>query len=328
MKIAVVGVTGLVGKNILKVLENRGFNHWELIPVASQRSIGKSVHFSGKEWTVCSIEDAIAAKPEIAIFSAGSKPSLQYAPEFAKEGTFVIDNSSAWRMEEHIPLIVPEINGATLSASDKIIANPNCSTIQVVMALAPLHQHYIAKRVVISTYQSVTGTGMQAVTQLMNEREGKEGEKIYPHPIDLNVIPQGGDFLENGYTTEEIKLVNETRKILNAPEMAITATVVRVPVLGGHSASVNITFEKDFELENIYYLLRKMHGVKVLDNPKCNEYPMPLMAEGSDEVFVGRVRRDESHSNSLNLWVVADNLRKGAATNAIQIAEEIIQRFF
>lgn len=327
MKIALVGVTGLVGNELLNVLENRCFNNLELIPVASKRSLGRVIRFAGKEFVVTSIEKAIDLSPDIAIFSAGSGVSLEYAPKFVERGSFVIDNSSAWRMETNVPLIVPEINGDILSSQDKIIANPNCSTIQVVMALAPLHRQYIIRRVVISTYQSVTGTGMKAVAQLRNERDGVDGPKVYSYPIDLNVIPQGGDFLENGYTTEEIKLVKETQKILNDYKIAITATVVRVPVLGGHSASVNVSFEKAFTLQSVFGLLEKMPGVKIVDDPALEEYPMPLMAQGKDDVFVGRIRRDESSSNSLNLWVVADNLRKGAATNAVQIAELIVEKF-
>lgn len=327
MKISVIGVTGLVGRTMLRLLEERGFGQCELIPVASGRSVGKMISFGGREYPVCPIKEAIEALPRLAIFSAGSAVSLQYAPLFAEKGTFVIDNSSAWRMYDHIPLVVPEINGNDINSSDRIIANPNCSTIQLVMALAPLHREYRIKRVVISTYQSVTGTGMKAVEQLQSEREGREAEMVYPHPIDKNVLPHGGDFGQDGYTTEEQKLVNETRKILHDENIRLTATVVRVPVLGGHSESVNIEFENEYNLHDVSRLLREMPGVSVLDRPECNEYPMPLYAEGKDEVFVGRIRRDFSHPNALNLWIVSDNLRKGAATNAVQIAQLIKEKF-
>jgi len=326
MKIAVVGVTGLVGSVILKVLEENNFTNCTLIPVASERSIGKPISFNGKLHSVLSVEEAIQSCPEIAIFSAGSKASLQYAPLFAEKGTFVIDNSSAWRMYDHIPLIVPEINATQLKESDKIIANPNCSTIQLVMALYPLHKLFTIKRVIVSTYQSVTGTGMQALNQLECERKQLPCEKAYPYPIDLNIIPHGGTFEENGYTTEEIKLVNETRKIMSDQSIELTSTVVRVPVKGGHSESVNVEFEHSFNLTEVYEALENMPGITLLDNPMENSYPMPLFAEEKNDVFVGRIRRDFSRENCLNLWIVADNLRKGAATNAIQIAEYIIQK--
>ena len=302
------------------------FTNCTLIPVASERSIGKTISFNGKLYSVISVEEAIQSCPEIAIFSAGSKASLQYAPLFAEKGTFVIDNSSAWRMYDHIPLIVPEINATQLKESDKIIANPNCSTIQLVMALYPLHKLFTIKRVIVSTYQSVTGTGMQALNQLECERKQLPCEKAYPYPIDLNIIPHGGTFEENGYTTEEIKLVNETRKIMSDQSIELTSTVVRVPVKGGHSESVNVEFEHSFNLTEVYEALENMSGITLLDNPMENSYPMPLFAEGKNDVFVGRIRRDFSRENCLNLWIVADNLRKGAATNAVQIAEYIIQK--
>lgn len=323
MKIAVVGATGLVGREIIKVLEARSVEFSELIPVASERSVGKSIFLSGKEYKVATLETAVEMKPDIAIFSAGSDTSLQWAPAFKNVGTTVIDNSSAWRMDKNVPLIVPEINGKILSVEDKIIANPNCSTIQLVMALHPLNNKYGLKRVVVSTYQSVSGSGAKGVEQLMNERNNIKGEKFYPHQIDLNVIPQGGDFMDDGYTTEEVKLVNETRKILQS-DVNLTATVVRVPVIGGHSEAVNIEFENDFVLDEVKRLLGTMPGVVIFDFPEGNMYPMPILAEGKDEVFVGRLRRDFSQSNSLNMWVVSDNLRKGAATNAVQIAAYII----
>lgn len=325
MNVAVLGATGLVGREILKVLEARGFSVKTLFPVASERSAGKKVLFKGAEFTVITPEEAIKLKPDLAIFSAGAAVSKEYAPRFAEVGTVVIDNSSAWRMDGKVPLVVPEINGNVLSASHKIIANPNCSTIQLLMALSPLHNRYKIKRVVISTYQSVSGSGAKAVNQLMRERKGDAAERFYPHPIDMNVIPQGGDFTEDGYTTEEVKLVNETHKILD-PEIKVTATVVRVPVMGGHSEAVNIEFEEDFDLYDVKRLLGFMPGVVVVDMPEGNLYPMPLMAQGKDDVFVGRIRRDFSQPNSLNLWVVSDNLRKGAATNAVQIAEYLLKQ--
>jgi aspartate-semialdehyde dehydrogenase len=326
MKIALVGATGLVGSIMMKVLEERGFQKVTFLPCASAKSIGKTVTFGDKNHPVIAVEEAIAQTPDFAIFSAGSSPSLHYAPLFAAQGTVVIDNSAAWRMKPHIPLIVPEINGDVLTPNDKIIANPNCSTIQMVMALAPLHKVYKIKRLVVSTYQSVSGTGIKAVDQLMAERSDLPYEPAYPHPIDLNVLPHGGTFEDNGYTTEEIKLVNETRKILWDNDIQITATVVRVPVTGGHSEAINVEFFHDFDLNEVHHLLQNMPGVVVLDNPEKNEYPMPLYVKNKDEVFVGRIRRDESQANSLNLWVVADNLRKGAATNAIQIMQWFVSK--
>lgn len=326
MKIALVGATGLVGGVMRKVLEERGFGDCELISAASSRSVGKKVTFAGKMCNVVSVEEAIEQAPEYAIFSAGSGPSLQYAPLFAAKGTVVIDNSSAWRSDPSKPLVVPEINGDVVTPADHIIANPNCSTIQMVMALAPLHRRYRIRRIVVSTYQSVTGTGMKAVNQLEKERAGEPCERAYPHPIDMNLIPHGGTFEENGYTTEETKLLNETRKILRDNEIAVSATVVRVPVTGGHSESVNVEFYEDFDLQEVYDLLKAMPGVVVQDNPAENLYPMPLYAKDKDEVFVGRVRRDFSQPKTLNLWVVSDNLRKGAATNAVQIMEMLLKR--
>lgn len=327
MKIALVGATGLVGSKMRKVLEERGFGQCEFLPAASAKSVGKKVTFAGKECNVISVEDAIAAVPDIAIFSAGSGPSLQYAPLFAKNGTFVIDNSSAWRSDPNIPLVVPEINGGILKKDDKIIANPNCSTIAMVMALAPLHWKYKIKRVVVSTYQSITGTGMKAVNQLAKERAGEPCEKAYPYPIDMNLFPHGGSFEENGYTTEETKLLNETRKILGDPDIQVTATVVRVPVTGGHSEAVNVEFYNEYEIDDIYKLLGEMPGVTIQDDPANNVYPMPLFSENKDDVFVGRIRRDYTQPKTLNLWVVSDNLRKGAATNAIQIAQLVQKKF-
>ena len=326
MKIALVGATGLVGGVMRKVLEERGFGLCELIPAASAKSVGKKVTFAGKMCNVVSVEDAIAQAPEFAIFSAGSGPSLQYAPLFAQKGTVVIDNSSAWRSDPNIPLVVPEINGDVIRPTDHIIANPNCSTIQMVMALAPLHKRYRIKRIVVSTYQSITGTGMKAVNQLTKERAGEPCDRAYPYQIDMNLFPHGGTFEENGYTTEETKLLNETRKILRDNEIAVSATVVRVPVTGGHSESVNVEFYEEYELSDVYSLLNDMPGVVVQDNPAENLYPMPLFAKDKDEVFVGRIRRDFSQPKTLNLWVVSDNLRKGAATNAIQIMQMLLSR--
>ncbi|MDD5570629.1 MAG: aspartate-semialdehyde dehydrogenase [Bacteroidales bacterium] len=325
MRVAVVGATGLVGNVMIKVLEERKFPVTEFFAVASERSVGKVVKFKGKEYKVIGVEEAIAKKPDIAIFSAGGAASKLFAPKFAEAGTTVIDNSSAWRMFDNIPLIVPEVNADVLTKNDKIIANPNCSTIQLVVVLAPLHKKYKIIRLVVSTYQSVTGTGVKAVRQLENERKGIKGEMAYPHQIDMNCFPHGGDFLENGYTTEEIKLLNETRKILRDNSLRITSTVVRIPVVGGHSEAVNIEFEKDFEINEVKKLLSESAGITVQDEPSKNIYPMPLFAHDKDDVFVGRIRRDESQSNSLNLWVVSDNLRKGAATNAIQIAEYLVK---
>ncbi|MDR0207222.1 MAG: aspartate-semialdehyde dehydrogenase [Bacteroidales bacterium] len=322
-KIAIIGATGLVGAVMLKVLEERCLTKNEIIVAASEKSVGKAIYVSGKPLIVISVEEAIEVKPDFALFSAGSAASLKYAPLFAQKGTVVIDNSSAWRNFDEIPLVVPQINSDVIKKSDRIIANPNCSTIQMVMALAPLHRKYCLKRIVVSTYQSVTGTGANAVTQLLKERIGEPCEKVYPHPIDMNLFPHGGNFEPNGYTSEEMKLVTETRKILRAPHLQITATVVRVPVVGGHSEAVNVEFENDFELEDVITLLSGFKGIKVVDNPKLNEYPMPLTCEGKDDIFIGRIRRDESQPNTLNLWIVADNLRKGAATNAVEIMERI-----
>jgi len=324
MKVAVIGATGLVGREMLKVLEERKFPVSDFIPVASEKSVGKTISFRKIDYKIVSADEAISRKPDFAIFSAGANISLELAPRFAAVGTFVIDNSSAWRMNDDVPLVVPEINGNVLTGSQKIIANPNCSTIQMVLALTPLHRRFVIKRVVVSTYQSVSGSGARAVNQLVKEREGKVVEKFYPHQIDMNVIPHGGSFSDDDYTTEEIKLVNETHKILD-PAIRVTATVVRVPVLVGHSESVNIEFENDFELYDIKRLLGVMPGIVVFDMPEGNIYPMPVFSVGKDEVFVGRIRRDLSQPRSLNLWVVADNLRKGAATNAIQIAEYILK---
>jgi aspartate-semialdehyde dehydrogenase len=328
MKVTVIGATGLVGQKMIKILEERNFPVSEFLPVASEKSFGKEVMFDNQYYPILSIQDALNQKPHFAIFSAGSNVSLTYAQAFAQNGTFVIDNSSAWRMFPDKKLIVPEVNGEILTIEDKIIANPNCSTIQLVMAIAPLHRKYIIKRLVISTYQSVTGTGQLAVEQLMNERIGVNCQKIYPYQIDLNCIPHGGAFIENGYTSEEMKLENETRKILCDDSIAITSTVVRVPVVGGHSEAVNIEFEHDFNLDEAIDLLRNSPGIIVQDNPNENIYPMPLFANDKDEVFVGRIRRDFSQPKSLNIWIVADNLRKGAATNAIQIAETILEKEF
>lgn len=326
MKIAVVGATGLVGGEILKVLAERKFPVTELIPVASERSVGKQVAFKNKNYSVVNFETAIKMKPDVAIFSAGGKTSLELAPLFAEAGITVIDNSSAWRMDPTKKLIVPEINAHELTVADKIIANPNCSTIQMVIALAPLHKKYRVKRVVVSTYQSVTGTGKAAVDQLNSERAGAATyDKVYPHKIDLNVLPHIDVFLDNGYTKEEMKMVNETKKIMGDETIKLTATTVRIPVMGGHSESVNIEFENDFAIEDVFYLLKNTEGVILEDDIKNQIYPMPMNAHNKDEVFVGRVRRDESQANTLNLWIVADNLRKGAATNAIQIAEYLLK---
>ncbi len=332
MKIAVVGATGLVGTAMIKVLNEGKYipltSIDSLIPVASERSVNKEISFNNATLKVCNVRDALAMKPDIALFSAGSEASREYAPAFVKQGCVVIDNSSAWRMEANIPLIVPEVNGHVLRASHKLIANPNCSTIQMVAALAPLHNKYSIKRVVVSTYQSVTGTGASALMQLMQERQGISGVKAYPHPIDLNVFPHGGTFVAGGYTTEEIKLVNETRKIMGDESIAITATVVRVPVTGGHSESVNIEFNEPFQIDDIFSTLSFTPGIIVQDDIDKAVYPMPLYAEGRDEVFVGRIRRDESVPNGINLWIVSDNLRKGAATNAVQIAALMIKNEF
>lgn len=327
MKIAVVGATGLVGTVMLKVLEERNFPLTELIPVASEKSVGKEITFKGKQFKVVSMETAISMKPDIALFSAGGSTSLKYAPLFAEAGTTVIDNSSAWRMDPAKKLVVPEVNAYTLSIDDKIIANPNCSTIQMVVALKPLHDKYRIKRVVVSTYQSVTGTGVKAVEQMMNERNGvMDGPMAYPYQIDLNVIPQIDVFETNGYTKEEMKMIKETRKIMGDESIRITATTVRIPVMGGHSESVNIEFENDFDVLEVRALLEKTEGIIVVDDIDNLKYPMPKDAHEKDEVFVGRIRRDESLPNTLNMWIVADNLRKGAATNAVQIAEFLVRK--
>ena len=324
MKIALVGATGMVGNVMLEVLAERKLPITELLLVASERSLGKEIPFKGKTLKVIGLEAAVAAKPAIALFSAGGDTSLEWAPKFAALGTVVIDNSSAWRMDPSKKLIVPEINGNELTLEDKIIANPNCSSIQMVMALAPLHKAYKIKRLIISTYQSITGTGVKAVEQLNNEAQGKKGAMAYPYPIHKNAIPHCDVFLENNYTKEEMKLVHETHKILGDDTIGITATAIRIPVVGGHSEAINIEFENPFEISDIRKLLHNTPGVVVQDNPETNTYPMPIYAEGKDEVFVGRIRRDTSHANALNLWIVADNLRKGAATNTVQIAEYLI----
>ncbi len=324
MKVAVVGATGLVGTKMLQILEERNFPVTKLFPVASERSVGKKIKFRGKRVAVIGMEEAIAKRPDIAIFSAGGGTSLIWAPKFAEVGTTVIDNSSAWRMDPTKKLVVPEVNAGVLTKADKIIANPNCSTIQLVVALKPLHDKYRAKRLVVSTYQSVTGTGVKAVDQLMSERKGKPGTRAYPHQIDLNVLPHIDMFLENGYTKEEMKMVNETKKIMGDDSIRVTATTVRVPVVGGHSEAVNIEFEHDFDLADVRRLLENAPGVVVVDDVANNQYPMPLTAHDRDEVFVGRLRRDETQPNTLNMWVVSDNLRKGAATNAVQIAEHLL----
>lgn len=327
MKVAVVGATGLVGTEILTVLAERNFPVTELIPVASERSKGKEIEFKGKKYKIVTPAEAIALKPDVALFSAGGNTSTAYAPQYAEAGITVIDNSSAWRMDPTKKLVVPEVNGDVLSAADKIIANPNCSTTQMVVVLKPLHEQYKIKRVVVSTYQSVTGTGVQAVDQLMDERAGKlDGEKAYPYQIDLNVIPHIDVFQENGYTKEEMKMIEETNKIMGDDSIRVTATTVRIPVMGGHSESVNIEFENDFDLNEVRRVLEGQEGVVVVDDPANLKYPMPKDAHGKDEVFVGRIRRDESQDNTLNLWIVADNLRKGAATNAVQVAELLVKK--
>jgi len=325
MKIAVVGATGLVGGNMLKVLEERGFGSCEIIPAASPKSIGKKVSFSNRELTVVSVEEAIAMHPNYAIFSAGGSASLKYAPLFAEVGTTVVDNSSAWRKDKDKPLVVPEINIDVVKDDDRIIANPNCSTIQMVLAVSQLHKRYQIKRLVISTYQSVTGTGMKAIRQLEDEEKGLDANRAYIYPIHRNLFPHGGDFLADGYTTEEQKLVDETRKILRDESIMISATVARVPVVGGHSEAVNVEFHEEFDLEEARNIIANTPGVILQDDPSQNIYPMPINAEGKDEVFVGRVRRDFSQPKTLNLWVVADNLRKGAATNAVQILQKLIE---
>tara|TARA_R100000935_G_scaffold23395_1_gene42737 strand:- start:53458 stop:54447 length:990 start_codon:yes stop_codon:yes gene_type:complete len=326
MKVAVVGATGMVGTVMLTLLEERNFPVTELIPVASQKSVGRELKFNGKLVPIVSMEDAIAARPEIAIFSAGGDTSLAWAPKFAEVGTTVIDNSSAWRMDPTKKLVVPEINASQLTSEDKIIANPNCSTIQLVMALAPLHKKFKMKRVVISTYQSVSGTGVKAVQQLENEAVGKKGEMAYPYPIYKNALPHCDVFETNGYTKEEMKLAREPQKILDDRTFSISATAVRIPTAGGHSEAVNVEFLNDFELSDIRKILHETSGIVVQDNPDTNTYPMPVYAHGKDDVFVGRIRRDETQPNTLNMWIVSDNLRKGAATNAIQIAEYLVEK--
>ena len=324
MKVAVVGATGMVGEVMLSVLAERNFPLTELIPVASEKSVGKKINFNNKEYTVVGLQTAVEMKPDVALFSAGGETSLAWAPKFAEAGTTVIDNSSAWRMNQENKLIVPEINATALTKEDKIIANPNCSTIQMVLALAPLHAKYKIKRIVVSTYQSITGTGVKAVEQLQNEYEGKTGEMAYKYQIHRNAIPQCDVFEENGYTKEEMKLVRETQKILNDKTIAVTATAVRVPIVGGHSEAVNVQFENDFDLSEVRQILHGTSGITLQDNLDTFTYPMPLYAHGKDDVFVGRLRRDESQQNTLNMWIVADNLRKGAATNTIQIAEYLV----
>jgi aspartate-semialdehyde dehydrogenase len=321
MKTAIVGATGMVGRTMMKVLEERNFPVTELIPVASERSVGKELTFKGKGVKVVSVMEAIEAKPVFAIFSAGASTSKEWAPAFAANGTVVIDNSSAWRMDKDVPLVVPEINSHVIKKGDRIIANPNCSTIQMVMALAPLHRKYKIKRLVVATYQSVTGTGVKAVTQMENERAGIKGEMAYHYQIDMNCFPHGGTFQSDGYTTEEQKLIDETRKIFEDQTIMVTATVVRIPVVGGHSEAVNVEFEKDFNIDDVRFLISQFPGNVVYDNPAEFKYPMPIMAHNRDDVFVGRIRRDLSKEKCLNLWIVSDNIRKGAATNAIQIAE-------
>lgn len=327
MNVAVVGATGMVGQVMLEVLKERNFPITQLIPVASEKSVGKIVDFGTLKCPVVDLPTAVSMKPDVAIFSAGGETSLEWAPKFAEAGTTVIDNSSAWRMDPDKKLVIPEINGNVLTAEDRIIANPNCSTIQLLMALAPLHRVYSVKRVVVSTYQSITGTGVKAVEQLENERSGVAGEMAYPYPIDKNCLPHCDAFLENGYTKEEMKLTKETKKILD-PAINVTATAVRVPVVGGHSEAVNVEFEKDFDLSDVRKLLHETQGVTLKDDPTSNTYPMPRYAQNKDDVFVGRIRRDESQNNTLNMWVVADNLRKGAATNAVQIAELLVKKGF
>ncbi|MEO6521986.1 MAG: aspartate-semialdehyde dehydrogenase [Mucilaginibacter sp.] len=326
MKVAVVGATGLVGTKMLQVLAERNFPVTELLPVASAKSVGKEITYKGKQYKIVSMDDAISQKPDIALFSAGGSTSLEDAPRFAAVGTTVVDNSSAWRMDPTKKLVVPEVNADVLTAEDKIIANPNCSTIQMVVALKPLHDAYKIKRIVVSTYQSVTGTGVKAVDQLMNERAGIDGPKAYPYKIDLNVIPQIDVFQDNGYTKEEMKMIKETQKIMGDDSIRVTATTVRIPVMGGHSESVNIEFEKDFDIEEVKALLAKSPGIIVTDDIANLKYPMPLDAHEKDEVFVGRIRRDETQANTLNCWIVSDNLRKGAATNAVQIAEYLVAK--
>jgi len=324
MILAIIGVTGLVGKVMLEVLEEKNLPISELIPVASERSIGKKINFRSKKYTVVGVDIALKKKPDYALFSAGSDISLNWAPKFTEIGSTVIDNSSAWRMDNSKKLVIPEINGHVLSDKDKIIANPNCSTIQMLMVIAPIHWEYKIKRIIISTYQSVTGTGQKAINQLENESKGKSGEMIYPHQIYQNALPQCDSFEKDGYTKEELKLVKETKKILNTNEIGISATAVRVPIIGGHSESINLELENPFEIDDIKKILNNTPGVLVQDDPKTNSYPMPITVNGKNDVFVGRIRRDFSNNNSLNLWVVADNLRKGAATNTVQILEYLL----
>lgn len=325
MRVAVVGATGMVGNVMLKVLAERNFPVTELIPVASAKSVGKEIEFKGNKYTVIGLQDAVNTTPDVAIFSAGGDTSLEWAPKFAEVGTTVIDNSSAWRMNPNNKLIVPEINAQELTPQDKIIANPNCSTIQMVLVMNPLHQKYKIKRAIVSTYQSITGTGVKALEQMENERKGENGEMAYPYPIDRNCLPHCDVFEENGYTKEEMKLVNEPKKILGDDSLRLTATAVRVPVVGGHSESVNIEFENDFDLSEVRKILHETDGIVLQDNPDTNTYPMPLFAGNKDDVFVGRIRRDESQPNTINMWIVTDNLRKGAATNAVQIAEYLVE---
>lgn len=326
MKLLLVGASGLVGGVVLEVLKERGFENVDIILAASEKSVGKKVDFAGREISLVSVERALEMKPDVAIFSAGSAISKKMAPILAKQNCFVIDNSSAWRLDENIPLVIPEVNSHSISNETKIIANPNCSTIQLVVALASLHMKYKIKRLVISTYQSVSGTGSKAIEQLFAERENKNHEKVYPYEIDLNLLPHGGDFQEDGYTTEEQKLVDETRKILEDENIAITATVVRVPVIGGHSEAVNVEFYNDFDIDELRETLKNSQGIVVQDDNEKNIYPMPLFAHQKDDVFVGRIRRDFSQPNSLNMWVVSDNVRKGAATNAVQILEKLKEK--
>ena len=325
MKVAVVGASGLVGQKMLQIMSERNFPVDELLPVASERSVGKTISYNGNEYTILSMNEAIAAKPDIALFSAGGSVSLEFAPKFAEVGTVVIDNSSAWRMDVSKKLVVPEVNGDVLRIDDRIIANPNCSTIQMVVALKPLHDKFKIKRIVVSTYQSVTGSGKGAVDQLEGERTGKNIQKVYPHKIDMNALPHIDVFQENGYTKEEMKMVKETMKIMRDDSIKVTSTCVRIPTVGGHSEAINVEFENEYTLEQVYSILSKAPGVTVVDDPTKNEYPMPLNAHDKDDVFVGRIRRDETQPKTLNMWVVSDNLRKGAATNTIQIAEYMLE---
>lgn len=326
MKVAIVGATGLVGNVMVKVLEERTFRVTEFLPVASKRSVGRDVSFRGRTYKVMGMDEALAQKPQIALFSAGSATSMEWAHKFASAGAVVIDNSSAWRMHPDIKLVIPEINAGAIRKKDRIIANPNCSTIQMLMPLYPLHKKYQISRIVVSTYQAVTGTGMKAVEQLMNERKNIPSEKVYPYPIDLNVIPQIADFNEEGYTKEEVKMTDETKKILDDNKVKVTATCVRIPVVGGHSESVNVEFKKDFKIEDVRKILNDTKGVKLMDDFRNSKYPMPITVQNKDDVFVGRIRRDNTQPRTLNMWVVADNLRKGAATNAVQIAEYMVAK--